>query len=613
MGVLSSSCFLGLLVAIATWSVVFTPPFVGLDPSWTAGLYIAAHRGLQFGTQVVFTYGPLGFLVQPWMWYSGLAAIAFVYQSVLHVLLCVSLVWALRRTLHPILAMLGTFLVLVTMSELDVAVVLSAIWCLALLAPGPPTYTARIVAVGGGVLGATETLIYPRSGLLVLVMCLVALLGGERRRELLIFVGVAIAALVALWFAAGQGVTNFPSFVSRSFQIVSGYSDAMGVQAVPSSYRIWSIVGALALIAGVVVTSAPRRPRWAALVLAAIAAFVLFKEANVRAEIGHTNIFFATAGGMFAALAYAGRRWLAVAVLAIVIAINIHLDSVAATHVTYNPITYARRASDQVRLLFDPARRDLETYLFFLIEMTKQYNLPPSLLALVKGHPVQIDPEEVAALWAYGLASQWVPGPVLQDYSAYTSELDQLEAHQLSSAGAPERILRWSVPQARASYPQTSIDGRLVAWDPPAKNLAMLCHFKPLATENGWEVLGRVPNRCGAARLIGSTQSSFGKTVAVPSAVAGGVVFARIYGAGVTGLERARALLFRARFRYVVVNGGRAYRLVPDTAEDGLLMDAAPGTDYPLPFSLAPGARTIKLVGSSGPLRIDFYEMSVRR
>ena len=38
------------------------PPPLELDPSWHAALEYATVHHLQFGTQIVFTFGPLGFL-----------------------------------------------------------------------------------------------------------------------------------------------------------------------------------------------------------------------------------------------------------------------------------------------------------------------------------------------------------------------------------------------------------------------------------------------------------------------------------------------------------------------------------------------------------------------
>jgi hypothetical protein len=48
-------------------------------------------------------------------------------------------------------------------------------------------------------------------------------------------------------------------------------------------------------------------------------------------------------------------------------------------------------------------------------------------------------PQEIALAWAYHL--DWRPIPVLQSYSAYTSDLDQLDADFLTSTRAPQRIL----------------------------------------------------------------------------------------------------------------------------------------------------------------------------
>jgi hypothetical protein len=101
--------------------------------------------------------------------------------------------------------------------------------------------------------------------------------------------------------------------------------------------------------------------------------------------------------------------------------------------------------------------------------------------------------------------------------------------------------------------------------------------------------------------------------VDVPSPGPGEVVFARVHGVEVDGLERIRALLFRPSFRYAVLDGARVYRLVPGTAENGLLLrasGAAAGGGGP--FAQVPQAETIELTGASGPLRLDFFTMPVR-
>jgi hypothetical protein len=89
------------------------------------------------------------------------------------------------------------------------------------------------------------------------------------------------------------------------------------------------------------------------------------------------------------------------------------------------------------------------------------------------------------------------------------------------------------------------------------------------------------------------------------------VVFVRIYGAGVSGLERLSTLLLRARTRRAIVNGSQSYRLVPGTATDGLLLWAGAQIGECAPFSLIPQARTIEVTGAGGDLRYSFFRMRV--
>src|SRR4051794_27622935 len=54
-----------LALALAAWPVPGMQPRAGLDPSWQIALHMAASDRLTYGRDVVFTYGPLGFLSIP--------------------------------------------------------------------------------------------------------------------------------------------------------------------------------------------------------------------------------------------------------------------------------------------------------------------------------------------------------------------------------------------------------------------------------------------------------------------------------------------------------------------------------------------------------------------
>jgi hypothetical protein len=85
----------------------------------------------------------------------------------------------------------------------------------------------------------------------------------------------------------------------------------------------------------------------------------------------------------------------------------------------------------------------------------------------------------------------------------------------------------------------------------------------------------------------------------------------RIYGAGVSGLERLSSFLVRARIRTVIVNGTRRYRLIPGTASDGLLLWGSDRIAAGGAFSQIPQAQTIAVTGTGGDLRFDFFRMRV--
>jgi hypothetical protein len=609
--VLTSTWALGALVTMASWDVVFGPALSGLDPSWSAGMSMAAHFRLDFGTEVIWTYGPLGFLQLPYTHYSDLAVLSFCWRAVLLLAYCLSLIWALRRSFGAPIAVGVTFVTVIALSSTFTVLIPPAVWCLAALTKDPPPFAPRLVSIGGGAFGALECLVRLSYGPTILLMCAATLLVlPGRRRELPTFAGTAVVVFTVLWFAAGQGVGNFLDFVRSAAEIVFGYSEAMGADGATDVYVPLAIVTSILLVGASAVTSAPGRYRVAAAVVMALPTFSLFKEAVVRYDEPHVAVFFATATPLLMAVPWRGS-WRFVGVPILLAVGTLALETAPAlTQRDFNLVTHVKRFATGVRTLVSPDRR-AAIVAQGRFALAIQYRLERRTVSLLRGHGVHVDPWEAGVVWAFGL--DWTPLPVFQDYQAYTPELDADNADVLRSDSGPDRILRANVPRLQPDYRTSAIDGRFPAWDPPQAAIAMLCHFSPLETTGRWQVLGRTANRCGRARLLGSVESAFGRTIPVPRAGQGEAVFARVHGAGVSGLEKLRSLLFRARFRFVVVNGRAVWRLVPATAADGLLMTVPRAADFPgSAFALSPGARTISFSGGSGTLRVDFYAMRVR-
>jgi hypothetical protein len=117
---------------------------------------------------------------------------------------------------------------------------------------------------------------------------------------------------------------------------------------------------------------------------------------------------------------------------------------------------------------------------------------------------------------------------------------------------------------------------------------------------------------------LGRTTVPLGRPAPVPAAPdRESMVLARIDGIEVGGLERVRALAYRALTRHAVLDGNRRFRLVPGTAADGLILSVPPAADFPAPLGLDQGARTLAVLRgedeqSGDPVTIRWSAVSIR-
>jgi hypothetical protein len=607
----------GLVAALLGWRVGMNPPGAGLDPSWNAGLAMAVDQGLRFGKQIVFSYGPLGFLNSQLVWFSGLAVLSFLYNAAVYVLFCVGLVWALRRRLPLLLCVVIAFVLVAVMPLLEMALLGAVFACLWLL--GEEERSPR--ALNGFVLAAAAfaapaALIKLSTGPLVAVVFFLALLGARAGlRRVLAYVGLLVALLLVLWLASGQSLGGIPAFLQHTAQVSSGYSAAMLRQSTVAPWKVTAATIAATGVSLALVGAAwfagyrDRRGRWAGVAIVALTTFAVYKEGVVRTDAGHLTLYFANACVLWLAVGLGGRLWRPFLALAVVVGLMTIPVRPPGLGTELDLVANVRYAADQVRTLVDPGRRES------ISEagregMVALYALEPGALAALRGHTVAVEPWEIGAAWAYRL--DWQPLPVFQNYTAYTAQLDRLNAEAIESPDGPERLLRENQQLVLPEFPTADLDGRFPAWDPPEQARAVLCNFAPLDTDERWQVLGRTADRCGTPHEVGSVEAGEGEEVTVPAPGPGEAVFVRIGGAGVGGLEKLQTLLFHARVRHLVVNGGEAtYRLVPETAGDGLLLRGGTGLAEPGPFSPFPEARTIRVEGARGDLSFDFYAMKV--
>jgi len=602
-------------IAVVAWPVQSISPGVNGDWGWIAAVSYVAEHGMRFGDQIAWTYGPLGFLdtwYRPVLYYGDILVLSWLSTAIVQVLLAITLLMALRRSLPlPAAALLAAGVLALTT---DLITALGFAWCALALARAPDAPRDRLAAgfpVALGALTGLALLGKLNQGVELLTLAVVVLVADPRRRDALAFAGGLLATTAAGWLATGQRLADVWPYVRNGIEVVAGYPAAMGMSDPEHAWSLAAALGVAALalvLAWVCMTGAPRRRRWGLLALCAVYVAFTFKEAFVRQEPSHLQVFFGDMLVLFAVLPLGHSRRLLVPALVGIVAGAVATGALLGAHDVarkLNPYANTAAVSDQLRTLLSPARRDAITA-DLRARIMAAYQIGPQVRALVGHRPVMFWPFlSGEAAYAYGLNLR--PLPSFEPYSAYTPALDRLGARMLASSRAPARILR-------AEF--AGVDGRHPTFEAPLATLEIFCRYRQIAVHEPWQVLVRASDRCGTARPLGTRTAGWGESVAVPSPRGrDALVIAHVEGTGLQGMELVRAALLRPQRRWITLDG-QSFRLVAATAADGLLLYAPPRLDYPAPHAMAPRPLRIAVGRDggqpSGSITYRFEEVPLR-
>jgi hypothetical protein len=593
------------LIAAASWPVADGPARTGLDPSFAAALGYAITHGERFGSDILYTYGPLGFLGFGSPWYGPLTLLSLVFIGSVHMGLCAVIVLGALRVLPALAAVPVAYLAARELRAfLAFEGLLILVTCTAMLfLLGGSDRGRRLAAPLGGLAIAIGLLGKLNAGVFISAIVVVAIVARSRPwwRGGLLLAAWSAAWLIPLWLLSGHGASELPGYVQGSYELISGFSQAMGLDPGPEggwyaiAYFIGVlIVGAVAVRASVGIATSRRI---ALVLVGGFAAFAFYKTGFVRWHIG-----YAMALPVVVLFAAARRRttprlfvaaWLAV----LVPAVAVWGDPIAFA----NPITSLRSLWHQAQVVAEPWTWDAVAERS-RSQLRAAYALEPEVLAALRGQTVHVDPWETGVIVAWPELT-WQPLPVFQSYTAYTPWLDERNAAVLRSAAAPTRILRGGprlggVPETPAG---ATLDGRYRWFESPAAMLETFCRYEEVAATGRWEVLALGARHCGEPELLGTVTAATGVTVAVPvEERPDRLVIVRVGGIEAGIVDRIVTTLFKSPEWRVTLNAERGYRLVPGTAADGLLLSVpasirrSPGFDFEEPvrdLAIAPAGQ----------------------
>jgi len=456
--------------------------------------YVAGHR-MHWGTDVVFTYGPLGFIINDGYW-GGYFWLILGWSAFFSLVLTVMLLRFLKRL--PFLSRIFIYIVVPLLTvprclDLGVdpiylfAITVFGMACRTEEKPGWLTLAACASVLGWLGLFKFTFFIY---GTLVLVCVTMEHLLRGCVREAGMIMACAVVAFVVAWCLIGQRISDLGAWFHYSFKIASDYSGAMSLPPLPAAL----VLGVLVCLsfAGTLGWKGwkSRCRQWPGILMVAAGIFFAWKEGFVRPDPVHRVVFFysallmaLTVPSFFVPDCKCSDCWTcATVVLSLIPFITTESKFTRAIGTGFFP-----RCRDTFTAVLAPTwyKHRLEENLAARREQARL----PNIASMAGEAPMAVLRwnQDVAILNGFN----YRPSPVFESYSAYGPELQRLNAAFYASTNAPDYLL----------WQYGTLDGRFPTLDEGQVILTVLDRYVPVLGENGFLLWRRSDKEESAFRL----------------------------------------------------------------------------------------------------------------
>ena len=553
-------------------------------PSWESVLSFIASHHLQWGRDVVFNYGPLGFLTIDCYWGDHFWTILlYAFGFSLFLTISVSrLLGRLPSLLRVVLCVLVPWITVPHWQDLS----FDPVYLFAITLTGISALQDKRLLVWltiyGAALGCFSLIKFTFCIYAIFTFLLVVLnfWWCHERKALGVFFISGMAAFLVAWVLAGQGLGNIGNWFFYAWQIASQYPTAMAI--VPARNELlFGVVIALAAFVLLVTQDAKTakyKGQIACSLLLLAGLFLAWKEAYVRADV-HIVVFqvyvFLVVAMLPAWMPLTGRMrdWITWASLLVMVIALLPLNQRSAEFMVTAKNGLGTKILDAATAVFAPLK--YKQFLEQELEEKRQSAKLPQISALLGNLPVGVlnYDQDVAILNNFNFQ----PHPVFQSYAAHSPQLERLNYDFFNSAAAPEFVL----------WRYCTIDGRFPSLDDGAVMLKILADYSPVMTEKNFVLWKRNLHSGQKYSIIEPLE------VAIPSGSWTGVpsvpVWTRIE-LRETWFGLATKILLRGDMPEIEVrlaDGTTAsYRLPPANAEYGFVLNPLLTPDSNLGFPL---------------------------
>jgi hypothetical protein len=621
-----------VITALMFWPQASVDAAIGPDQSTLAGVALARIHHLEWGPEIVLTYGPLAFLQNTPYYSFDQSLLATIYQPVIVAALFLGIAAALRQRHAPMTSLLGAFLTTGIVAILhighggvsgleynEMADLAALAWAaVPLLQHDPKRSTVFTTCTVLGAVAGLQLLVKLNAGIAIVAIALaLSLLLDWRAVGRHCATVTAFAASTFIWWVLdGQPPGNLPAWLRSSAALASGYSAA---ENDPTLLNVVAVVLILAWIGALwvmFIRGAPEIPQ-RLVVLLGLATLIPAKSALAKPDIWHLYAVLSLAVVAVAITPLFGTRGraLVVVVLATTLVLLGAEYAVVVLAGGYpsdtSRIAEALRAPaqavDRLVTLALPGRVD-KRVAQAKARQRALYAIPDRFIKTIGSSTVHVDPYETSAAWAYDLT--WRPAPVYQTSAAYMPALDDLNSESL--AKGPDFILSRQSPASPATG-VGGMGGRLGVEESPRYSRALLCNYTLTGVENRWALFTHTGPHCGPLTALSKVTVHGNDVIAVPAP--SGPNMAVLVGIDLepTVVDRLLQGTVAPPTAWTVVLDGITYRLIGANAAEPFLLNTPVQVDG---TNLQIDAHTIGVghtssMGQQGAVRLRFYEMRV--
>lgn len=572
--------FVLLALLFVPWAL--NTPSDGLDGSWVTVISHAFANGWQFGKDLVFTFGPYGFLYTK-VNHPQTYGFTLAFWPLLAIALAVSV--ASFSSAEHVRVTVALFLVLLGAMHIQDAAFFLVPLLLLLTYVGGSRFLALALLALTAFIGLVKFTFALFGFAMVVLIEAHRLLNGRRVPHYLL----SYVALLLLFFVlAGQDLRNFSDYISTSLEVAQGYSEAMQLGGA-SRQRLVFIAAATCFIALVLYFEARRERGLSAfargrglLLTSGLCLFVYmsFKAGFVRQDGYHVLSAWtalSAAAAVYAIFALPGiasppARAALLSLCAMLAGVALAPDA----EELREPTRLVQRVAGGIVERGNTALRivrgkhgALEQARYAAAMQAIRDNNP---LPRLEG-PVDIFPWEQSALIAHGL--DYRPRPVFQSYKTYTSALSELNRTHIRSDGAATSLL----------IDIKTIDDRFPSLDDGQLWPEIIARYDSAGMAGRYLLLRKRVNARSVALVPVSTESTTWSTpVDVPKDVTPVWLSIELRKTVFGSLLNVLGKLPAVMVNITLDNGAtREFRVVPTMAREGFLL--SPLVDTPMRFA----------------------------